>query len=301
MSANRATAASKFASCRDREGDGLRTDPDYPPIEFCADLNLVASFLALRDFAPGDREGLRRVLGADRADVLVLLGNSVLATAENAFEAMQAGLAQRLLIAGGRGHSTHYLQESLRSDPRYADITSDGKSEAEMLGAIATEFWHLAPERLLLETVSTNCGENARFTLQLLQERGVNAGSFILMQDPTMQRRTDAGFRKVWRDAGRDAKFANDPTWVPRLTVRDGQLTFAERVAGCWTLERFVSLVMGELPRLRDDASGYGPMGRGHIEHVEIPEAMFAVQARMARFYPEFVRPAWSSEPAKGS
>jgi uncharacterized SAM-binding protein YcdF (DUF218 family) len=262
-------------------------------------LNLVASFLALRDFARGDRDGLRRALGVDTADVLVLLGNSVLATAENAFEAVQAGLAQRLLIAGGRGHSTHYLQETLRSDPRYATIASDGKSEAELLGAIAREFWNLAPERLLLETASTNCGENARFTLQLLQKKGVNAGTFILMQDPTMQRRTDAGFRKVWRDAGRHGKFANDSTWVPQLIVRDGQLTFAEHVAGCWTLNRFVSLVMGELPRLRDDACGYGPMGLGHIEHVEIPEAILAAQARMARFYPEFVRPVWSGNPSE--
>ena len=272
----------------------MRNNPDYPLIEFSADLNLVASFLALRDFARGDRDGLRRALGADTADVLVLLGNSVLATAENAFEAIEAGLAQRLLIAGGRGHSTHYLQETLRNDPRYAAYASDGKSEAEMLGAIATEFWHLAPERLLLETVSTNCAENARLTLQLLQKRGMNAGTFILMQDPSMQRRTDAGFRKVWRDAGQHAVFANDPTFVPLLMVHNGQLRFAERVAGCWTLKRFVSLVMGELPRLRDDASGYGPMGRGHIEHVEIPEVISAAQARMVRFYPEFVRPVWS-------
>lgn len=36
---------------------------------------------------------------------------------------------------------------------------------------------------------------------------------------------------------------------------------------------------MGEIPRLRDDADGYGPNGRGFIAHVDIPpevEAAFA-------------------------
>ena len=270
--------------------------PGYPLVAFCADLNLVASFLALRDFA---RDRLRQVLGVETADVLMLLGNSVLATAENAFGAMQAGLARRLLIAGGRGHSTPYLEQSLRSDPRYAAIVGDGKGEAEMLGVIATEFWHLTPECLLLETSSTNCGENARFTLQLLRERGMKSETFILMQDPIMQRRTDAGFRKVWREANLPARFANDATWVPRLTAHNGQLSFADSVKGCWTVERFASLVMGEIPRLRDDASGYGPEGRGYIEHVELPQAILEAHARMERFYPEFVRQAWNGEPLK--
>jgi len=28
---------------------------------------------------------------------------------------------------------------------------------------------------------------------------------------------------------------------------------------------------MGEVPRLTDDANGYGPAGRGYIAHVEVP------------------------------
>lgn len=38
-----------------------------------------------------------------------------------------------------------------------------------------------------------------------------------------------------------------------------------------WVMDRFVDLVLGEIPRLRDDADGYGPRGRGFIGHVEIP------------------------------
>ncbi|WEQ52803.1 hypothetical protein LV478_04460 [Komagataeibacter oboediens] len=39
------------------------------------------------------------------------------------------------------------------------------------------------------------------------------------------------------------------------------------------SLERFISLVMGEIPRLRDDENGYGPKGKGFIPHIEIPHS----------------------------
>ncbi|MFT8431832.1 MAG: YdcF family protein, partial [Acetobacter orientalis] len=35
--------------------------------------------------------------------------------------------------------------------------------------------------------------------------------------------------------------------------------------------ERRVSLLVGEMARLRDTEAGYGPRGKGFIPHVEIP------------------------------
>lgn len=37
------------------------------------------------------------------------------------------------------------------------------------------------------------------------------------------------------------------------------------------TLDRYMQLIMGEIPRLKDDINGYGPKGNGFIEHVDIP------------------------------
>jgi len=161
---------------------------------------------------------------------------------------------------------------------------------------MATEFWRIEPERMLLDTASSNCGENALFALRTLQDHGVEADSLILMQDPTMQRRTDATFRKVWREAGLTAGIVNDPTWVPQLSLCDGELEFARRIAGCWPVERFTSLVMGEIPRLRDDEAGYGPKGQGLIEHVDIPQTVLGAHARLAASYPEFVRQVSAGE-----
>ena len=268
----------------------MRARQDYPLRDVAADLNRVAAFLALED-----------ELGPAPADVLVLLGNSVLAVAEKTFAMFRAGAARKLLIAGGRGHSTRFLEENLQNDARYASIASYGKSEAELLGQMATAFWRIEPERMLLDTASSNCGENALFALRTLRDHGVEADSLILMQDPTMQRRTDATFRKVWREADLTAGIVNDPTWVPQLSLYDGELDFTRRVAGCWPVERFTSLVMGEIPRLRDDEAGYGPKGQGLIEHVDIPEIVLAAHARLAASYPEFVRAVWLGERSDGT
>lgn len=54
--------------------------------------------------------------------------------------------------------------------------------------------------------------------------------------------------------------------------MQDGITTYAEELpSGLWSPERFLSLIMGEIPRLRDDENGYGPLGRGFIPHVDIP------------------------------
>ncbi|MNP48303.1 hypothetical protein D3C76_1424110 [compost metagenome] len=46
---------------------------------------------------------------------------------------------------------------------------------------------------------------------------------------------------------------------------------FSHGGEGLWPVERYLSLVLGELPRLKDDVNGYGPAGRDFIAHVEIP------------------------------
>lgn len=36
-------------------------------------------------------------------------------------------------------------------------------------------------------------------------------------------------------------------------------------------MDRYEDLIIGEIPRLRDDENGYGPRGYNFIEHIEIP------------------------------
>ena len=56
-----------------------------------------------------------------------------------------------------------------------------------------------------------------------------------------------------------------------RLTLTDGLLAYATPPEGMWPIDRYVTLLTREVPRLTDDANGYGPAGRGYIAHVEVP------------------------------
>ena len=140
------------------------------------------------------------------------------------------------------------------------------------MGDIARQFCRLSDELVLTKTASTNCGENGLFTRRLLDDLHINPQIVILIQDPLMQRRTDAAFRHAWRDSRRPPRFLNWPVFVPQLVEQAGSIGYAGNHPGnLWSIDRFISLLMGEIPRLRDDEHGYGPRGRGFIPHIDIP------------------------------
>ncbi|KAB0266542.1 YdcF family protein [Microvirga brassicacearum] len=159
--------------------------------------------------------------------------------------------------------------------------TSD-RTEAAILRDIAVEFWDVDPARIIVEPDSSNCGENASLSRRALDAQGLEPQRILLIQDPTMQRRTDAAFRHVWRDRP-SVRFLNWPTFTPRVREQGDRLVFdVENVAGLWAMNRFLSLLMGEIPRLRNDPQGYGPKGRGFIVAVDIPEEIEGAYRRLA-------------------
>ncbi len=99
----------------------------------------------------------------------------------------------------GVGHSTNYLYEAVRQDTRYRMLPVVGRPEAHVLADIAHDYWQIPRSRLVVEDQSTNCGENARFTRTTLENGGIPHRRGIVIQDPTMQRRTMATFARVWQ------------------------------------------------------------------------------------------------------
>ncbi|KUJ21616.1 uncharacterized protein LY89DRAFT_664796 [Mollisia scopiformis] len=218
-------------------------------------------------------------------DCITLCVSSVLYQATTLFEILQSHprLTKSLVLCGGIGHSTPLIYQAVSRHPKYRTITSEiqGLPEARVLERILNEFFDIEKItsqgcRILIEDQSTNCGANASKTRELLEKNGIETPkSMIVVQDPTMALRTVASFQKVYEGVEMDIRSA--PIFVPVTRVgQEGQVEWDTSdvgitIEGLWEKERFYDLIMGEVPRLRDDTEGYGPKGKGFIVHVDIP------------------------------
>lgn len=258
--------------------------------QIARDLNTVVRFLAAPEIIDLEPSAVEEQIGNVHADLLILLGNSVLHTMDAVAQAYHSGVVDDLFVVGGRGHSTPHLRKAIRTDPRYDGHPIDEDSEAEILQGLLVRWHGIDESAITVGTESTNCGANAEEAYDLLAARSANPADVLLVQDPTLQRRTWASFRRVWGEA-RSPRFHNAPTFIPTVRVGDGTLDFEipER-AGLWSMERFLSLVMGEIPRLRNDEHGYGPNGRGFIVSVEIPSVVEAAYDRLLGPFEDYVR-----------
>jgi len=218
-----------------------------------AAIQTLATFLALQD-------------EPRPVDVGVLVGNGVLECAATFAEAYHADWFPRVFVCGGIGHSTADLRE--RMAVRYPNVVTEGRAESEMFREVLVTEFVIPPEMIEIENRSTNCGGNAAETRAELDRLGWAAGSLLLVQDPTMQRRTDATFRRVWAERPH-VQFVNRPPFIPEIVGN-------EVSPNAWPGDRFLTLLLGEIPRLRDDETGYGPRGKGFIVHVDIPDEVEA-------------------------
>ena len=90
------------------------------------------------------------------------------------------------------------------------------------------------------------------------------------MQDATMQNRMDAGFRKY---CPCDTTLINYATYKVHFTVQNDKLCLEQNnIWQMWNIDKYIELLMGEIPRLTDNINGYGPQGKDFIAHVDIPQ-----------------------------
>ncbi|PKH24705.1 hypothetical protein CIG19_06720 [Enterobacterales bacterium CwR94] len=230
------------------------------------DLNLIARWLARDDFQH------------QQVDMLILAGHAILPTIEGAFDYVRHHRVP-LLLSGGIGHSTVLLRQAL--EQHYPGVHLQGDSEAAMLASLARQAFDIDPALIIEEPLSRNSGENALHSLQLLQQLNLPLPQCVLLvQDPLMQRRTHETFLHVWQHENRCPQWVSWPVFTPALNAQ-AEPAGARHQRALWSPERFVAMVLGEVKRLRDDATGYGPQGTGFIGHVTLPENVEHACARL--------------------
>lgn len=250
--------------------------------------NTIISFLSARDLIELSQRELKAKFKINQVDLLILLGNSITFIAEQAAKAYKSGIAKEIMIVGGIGHSTKYLRDNIKKHYLYKFIETVDRPEADILKDILVSYQGISEKDIIIENQSTNCGSNAKEALKVIKDKHKKPKSVILMQDPTMQIRTYYSFLKEWSQE--DVIFINYSAFIPFIKESAGVLSFtSDEIDGLWDIDRFLSLVMGEVPRLRDDKDGYGPKGKGYILHVDIPKEVLSAYDYLLKFYSEYI------------
>jgi hypothetical protein len=137
------------------------------------------------------------------------------------------------------------------------------RTEAELFGATAVE--HGVPaDRLVLENRSTNTAENVTLSLTMLEARGIQLASALLITIPPFQRRASLTVR-THRPT---LRCVNSPiTWGEPSDWNDEQLT------------RAAELCVGEIKRLQD----YPGRGFIHWDPAELPRDVIEAAEQLER------------------
>ena len=176
-------------------------------------------------------------------DAVFALGSSDTRVAEWAADLFLQGLGEYLILAG-----------------KYGKVQKFAKTEAETFGDIARERG-VPGDKIILETRSTNTGENILFVKELLAKKNLDIKSFLLVQKPYMERRTYATFKKQWPEA--------------ECIVNSPPISYDEYGNDSRFHDRWIDIMVGDLQRIKEyPALGY------QIEQ-NIPEQVWEAYERL--------------------
>ncbi len=163
-----------------------------------------------------------------KADCIFVLGSQDTRVAEYAADLFLQGFAPYILFSGGSGKITK-------------DIFK--KPEAEIFADIAMKKG-VPKEKIIIESESTNTGDNIRFTQKLLETLHFSFNTFVLVQKPYMERRSYAAFKKLWPEKD--------------FIVTSPQMTMADYPTEEISKEQMINIMVGDLQRIKEyPAKGY--------------------------------------------
>ena len=183
----------------------------------------------------------------EQSDCILVLGSHDLRVAERGARLYLEGLAPILIFSGGLGNLTKGVWR---------------EAEADKFASVAMKMG-VPKEKTLIENRSTNTGENILFTQQLLDERGLNPQSFILVHKPYMERRSYATFKKYWPNK--------------KVIVTSPQISFNEYPTKEISLEKVINIMVGDLERIK-----LYP-GKGFQIFQEIPDDVWRAYEKLVK------------------
>lgn len=154
------------------------------------------------------------------SDCVIAMGSHDLRVAEYAASLVVKGWAPLLVCSGGLGRLTK-------------DIWIE--SEAEKFAFIARTAG-INEENILIENRSTNTGENILFSKNLLEEKGIEVKTAILVHKPYMERRAYATAQRYWPDL--------------KVVVSSPQIPFKEYATPEIPLEEIIQIMVGDFQRI---------------------------------------------------
>ena len=252
--------------------------------EIAEKMNILGAFLGKRDIPELSREALEAKYGFSQADVMVLFGGSILCGGDVLAEAMKNQIAKKYIIVGGAGHTTEALRQKMHQ--AVPEIETVGLPEAEVFEQYLEKRYGLHAD--YLEKKSTNCGNNITYLKDLIEKEGIACRTMILSQDSSMQYRMDASVQKYMPGV----QVINYAVYDAKVVVRDGELTYEKEIWGMWDIDRYLTLLLGDVQRVSDNEDGYGPKGKGYIVHVDVPDEVEKAFADLKKEFGDKVRVA---------
>ncbi|MER6665100.1 YdcF family protein [Amycolatopsis japonica] len=181
------------------------------------------------------------------ADVGIGLGSHDLGVATCAAELFHAGTFPRVVFTGAnapttverfpRGEAVHYREHALA------------------LG--------VPDDAILVEPEARNTGDNITLTRKLLESRGLEVGSVVLISRPYQQRRAYATCKKLWPEV--DVICASRP------------LPLDDYVANIGDVDRVINMLVGDTQRITVYAE------RGFAVRQDIPSSVAEAYDRLVR------------------
>jgi uncharacterized SAM-binding protein YcdF (DUF218 family) len=250
-------------------------------------INILSDFLGKRDIDTLSKDALEEEYQISQTDLLILFGGSIAYGCDVVGKAVSNNIAQNFMIVGGEGHTTESLRQVIHQSA--PEIMTSGKTEADIMSEYIKLKYNI--DDILIERHSTNCGNNITNAFEVLKQTDLSPNNMIIVQDSTMQCRMDAGFRKYLQDS--NVEIINFASYKVKVEVKNEKLVMEPTgIWGMWDIERYISLLMGEIPRLLDDANGYGPNGKNYIAHVDIPLNVWSAFEELKEEYSDLVRVA---------